>query len=423
MAGGRCADDYESGTRSAIAGGTTTIISFAPQSKSEPSLLAALAETHDLANSNCYCDYSFHALCTNAGPLAISEFPALRNAGISSLKFFMAFEDLQLHDDEILDVLLEARRQKITILIHAENGQVISWMTKQLEKEKLFDPKYHVNSHPSMAELEATSRAIYLSTFIDIPILIVHVSQPAVAKHIHEAQLKGLPIYAETCPQYLFLTREDLDKPGFEGAKCVCSPPPRGKEDHDGIWEGLGNGTFTVFSSDHCPFVYDDSEGGKKSSIDSEYPNGRFQYIPNGCPGVETRLSLALSAKRLDLQNFVKVTATNAAKLYGMYPTKGALIPGISDADITIWYPEGENGIEDFQLNNDMLHHSVDYTPYEGRILKQWPRYTILRGEVVWDRDNGGVVGRKGYGKFLARGISSLGGSLMPEKDWNPRDF
>ena len=331
----------------------------------------------------------------------------------------MAFEDLQLHDDEVLDVLLQARRNQMTILVHAENGQVISWMTKQLEKEGLFDPKYHVNSHPPVAEVEATSRAIALSSFIDVPILIVHVSQPAVAQHIHEAQLKGLPIFAETCPQYLFLTRGDLDKPGFEGAKCVCSPPPRSKDDHEGIWQGLENGTFTVFSSDHCPFVYEDAEGGKKSSVSKEYPNGRFQYIPNGCPGVETRLALAMSMGRLELQNFVKVTATNAAKLYGMYPRKGALIPGESDADITIWYPEDK----EFKLRNEMLHHNVDYTPYEGQILKQWPRYTILRGKVIWDRDNGGVVGTKGYGSFLERGVSSLAGPLRPDKDWDPRDF
>ncbi len=411
------------GTRSAIAGGTTTIISFAPQSKTEPSLLSALEETHKLAASKCYCDYSFHALCTNAGPQAISEFPALRRAGISSLKFFMAFEDLQLHDEEILDVLLQARRNQMTILIHAENGGVISWMTKQLEREELYAPKYHVNSHPPMAEIEAASRAIAFSSFIDQPILIVHVSQPAVAKYIHEAQLKGLPIYAETCPQYLFLTREDLNVPGFEGAKCVCSPPPRSIADHEGIWEGLKNGTFTVFSSDHCPFVYDDVEGGKKSSINAEYPNGRFQYIPNGCPGVETRLALAFSEDRLDLQKFVEVTATNAAKLYGLYPKKGGLIPGESDADMTVWYPKKEGGLESFNLKNGMLHHNVDYTPYEGRIMKQWPRYTILRGEVVWDRDRGGVVGKKGFGKFLARGSSCLKGPLAPEKDWNPRDF
>ncbi|EHK97916.1 putative Dihydropyrimidinase [Glarea lozoyensis 74030] len=345
-------------------------------------------------------DYSFHALCTSAGPLAISEFPALRAAGISSLKFFMAFEDLQLHDDEILDVLLAARRNQMTLLVHAENGQVISWMTKQLEKEGLFDPKWHISSHPPVAETEAASRAIALAGFIDVPILIVHVSQPAVAETIRAAKKLGLPIFAETCPQYLFLTRDDLDKPGFEGAKCVCSPPPRNASDHEGIWRGLEDGTLTVFSSDHCPFVYEDENGGKKSSISKEYPNGRFQYIPNGCPGVETRLALAFSAKRLKLQKFVEVSATYAAKMYGLYPQKGALIPGKSDADVTIWYPEDES----FTLSNKMLHHNVDYTPYEGQTLNQWPRYTILRGKVVWDRDAGGVVGNKGYGKFLERG-------------------
>lgn len=338
------------------------------------------------------------------------------------MKFFMAFEDLELHDDEILDVLLEARRNQITVLIHAENGKVISWMTKQLEKKKLFDPKYHVNSHPPVAETEAASRAIAFSSFIDVPILIVHVSQPAVAAYIHEAQQKGLPIYAETCPQYLFLTREDLNHPSFEGAKCVCSPPPRNETDHEGIWQGLENGTFTVFSSDHCPFVYEDSEGGKKSSVSIEYPNGRFQYIPNGCPGVETRLALAMSAHRLKVEKFVEVTSTNAAKMYGLYPRKGALIPGESGADITIWYPEGWKRM-DFKLRNEMLHHNVDYTPYEGQVLKAWPRYTILRGELVWDRDNGGVLGKKGYGKFLERGVSALAKPLRPEHDWDPEDF
>jgi dihydropyrimidinase len=333
----------------------------------------------------------------------------------------MTYEALQLKDGEILDVLLEARRQKITTMIHAENGAVIDWMTKKLEEKKLFAPKYHVNSHPPVAEIEATYRAISLSSFIDVPILIVHVSSPAAAAHISEAQKNGLPVYAETCPQYLFLTRKDLDKPGFEGAKCVCSPPPReGEQDHEAIWAGLQNGTFTVLSSDHCPFIYDDSQTGKKSVISEEFPNGHFKYIPNGCPGVETRLALTLSAARLPLQKFVEVTSANAARLYGLYPQKGALLPGQSDADLTIWYPE--NGMESFALKNEMLHHNVDYTPYEGRTLRQWPRYTILRGQAVWDRENGGIVGTKGYGKFLERGISTLAGSKSQE-EWNIENF
>jgi dihydropyrimidinase len=332
----------------------------------------------------------------------------------------MTYEALQLKDSEILDVLFEARKQKIVTMIHAENGAIIDWTIKKLEEKQLFGPKYHVTSHPPVAEIEATYRAVSLSEFIDVPILIVHVSSPAAAKHISDAQKRGLPVYAETCPQYLFLTRKDLDKPGFEGAKCVCSPPPReGEQEHEGIWQGLEDGTFTVLSSDHCPFIYDNTEIGKKSCINSEYPNGHFKYIPNGCPGVETRLSLALSANRLKLQKFVEVTSTNAAKLYGLYPRKGALVSGVSDADLTVWYPEGA---KEFELTNSMLHHNVDYTPYEGRTMKQWPRYTVLRGEVVWAKDEGGLVGKKGYGQFLERDVSSLAGSRSQE-EWSVEDF
>jgi dihydropyrimidinase len=256
------------------------VITFAPQQKSQPSLLVCLEATHAQARNNCYSDYSFHLICSNAGPTAISEFAALREAGISSLKIYMTYEALQLNDSEVLDVLFEARRQKIVTMIHAENGALIDWTIKKLEEKKLLTPKYHVTSHPPVAEIEATYRAISLSSFIDTPILIVHVSSPPAAKHISDAQKKGLPIYAETCPQYLFLTRKDLDKPGFEGAKCVCSPPPReGKEDHEGIWRGLDDGTFTVLSSDHCPFLYDNAETGKKAAITPEYPNGHFKYM------------------------------------------------------------------------------------------------------------------------------------------------
>ena len=332
----------------------------------------------------------------------------------------MTYEALQLKDSEILDVLFEARKQQIVTLIHAENGAIIDWTIKKLEEKKLFAPKYHAVSHPPVAEIEATYRAISLSGFIDVPILIVHVSSPAAAQHIHDAQKRGLPVYAETCPQYLFLTRKDLDKPGFEGAKCVCSPPPReGEQDQEGIWQGIENGTFTVLSSDHCPFLYDNNETGKKTCITTEYPDGHFKYIPNGCPGVETRLSLTLTANRLNLQKFVEVMSTNAAKLYGLYPRKGALIPGLSDADMTIWYPDG---MKEFELKNEMLHHNVDYTPYEGKVMKQWPRYTILRGEVVWAKDEGGLVGKKGYGQFLERGVSSLAGPKS-KAEWNVENF
>ncbi|CEL11036.1 Putative Catalytic activity: dihydropyrimidinase catalyzes the conversion of 5 [Aspergillus calidoustus] len=416
---GKAADDYCTGTKSAIAGGTTTIIAFAPQDKSSPSLIKALDETASKAAGVAYCDYSFHLLIGNPTREALDEFALLRDRGISSVKIYMTYELLQLRDNQILDVLLQSRIDGVTTMIHAENGDMLSWMTEQLEARGLLEPKYHATSRPQILEKEATGRAIALSQLIETPILIVHVSSPLAAGVIRDAQTSGLPIYAETCPQYLFLTRDNLAKPGYEGAKCVCSPPPRdGVQDLEGIWRGLSNGTFTILSSDHCPFEYDNAETGKKAAITEDAPLGRFRYIPNGCPGVETRLPLVLSAGRLSPQKFVEVTSTNPAKLYGLYPQKGALIPGVSDADLVIWYPEG--GLEPFELKNEMLHHNVDYTPFEGRTLTQWPRYTLLRGEVVWDRDNGGVVGEKGVGKFVTRGRSEF---CQEQGPWDPTKF
>jgi dihydropyrimidinase len=405
---GSTADGFESGTRSAVCGGTTTIIAFAPQIKQEDSLLDTLAATHAKAKDVTYSDYSLHLLVSNPSERALSEFPKLREEGISSLKIYMTYDALKLNDAQILDVLVEARSNGITTMVHAENHDIIDWVTRQLEKRKMFAPRYHATSHPSVAEFEATYRVICLSEFIDAPILIVHVSSPIAVEHIRKAQGKGLQIYAETCPQYLFLTKKDLDKPGFEGAKCICSPPPRGEEDQEAIWKGLADGTFTILSSDHCPFRFDDPVNGKKTVLSEEFPVGHFRYIPNGIAGVETRLSLVMNAERLDLKRFVEVTSTNPARLYGLYPRKGTIAPG-SDADLVIWYPRGE--IATFDLTNDMLHHNVDYSPYEGKSFAQWPRYTILRGKVVWDRDGGGLVGAKGYGQFLKRGQSCLAGS------------
>ncbi|KAM5374332.1 hypothetical protein ACJZ2D_006505 [Fusarium nematophilum] len=350
-----------------------------------------------------------HIIVANPGPQALEEFPILRERGVSSVKIYMTYETLQLRDNQILDVLLQARTHGITTMIHAENGDMLSWMTDQLEKRLLLAPKYHATSRPQLVESEATNRAIVLGQLIGAPILIVHVSSPVATEAIRRAQGHGLPVYAETCPQYLFLTSRDLDQPGFEGAKCVCSPPPRhGVEDLEAIWRGLQNGTFTILSSDHCPFLYDNKDIGKKSAIEEDAPLGRFRYIPNGCPGVDTRLPLVLSEQRLTPQRFVELTSTNPAKLYGLYPMKGALVPGVSDGDLVIWYPS----FEPFQITNQNLHHNVDYTPYEGRTVSQWPRYTLIRGEVVWDRDNGGVVGQKGYGQFVHRARSHFGKDL-----------
>lgn len=427
---GSSADSYETGTRSAIAGGCTTIVTFAPLQKQADSPLAAVQTTHKLATGNSYCDYGFHLLMANASPRALSELGDLKDEhGITSLKIYMTYQALQLRDGDILSVLLEARKNHILTMIHCENGDILDWLTEKLEAHNLLAPKYHSNSRPTILEGEATNRAIALSNLVaQTPILIVHVSDPGATLRIREAQTHGQPIFAETCewmasalvfrfsdltrrrtgPQYLFLTRDDLDKPGFEGAKCVCSPPPRDKKDHESIWTGLQNGTFTILSSDHCPFRYDDVETGKKACVTTEYPVGRFKYIPNGLPGIETRMPLAFSADKLEPTKFVEVTSTNAAKLYGLYPQKGSIIPGVSDADLVIWYPN--HNLPNITLTNEMLHHDVDYSPYEGMTFTNWPRYTILRGKVVWDRDTGGIVGNKGYGKFIRRSTSTLNG-------------
>lgn len=355
-----------------------------------------------------YCDYGFHLLVANPCEKALSEMKAIKEEeGVASLKIYMTYAALQLRDDQILSVLLHARKNEILTMVHAENGDVLNWLTDQLEERGLFAPKYHSSSRPPVLESEATNRAIALSSLVaNTPILLVHVSDPEATARIRQAQTLGQPIFAETCPQYLFLTRDDLERPGFEGAKCVCSPPPRDEIAQSAIWTGLNNGTFDVLSSDHCPFDFDDEEKGKKACITEEHPVGQFQHIPNGIPGVETRLPLVFSADRIPPTRFVEVTSTNPAKLYGLYPRKGAMIAGISDADLVIWYPE--NRRPDLVLTNDQLHHATDYSPYEGRLIANWPRYTILRGTVVWDRDSGGIVGQRGFGQYLKRQSGSL---------------
>ncbi|PYH30302.1 hydantoinase/dihydropyrimidinase family protein [Aspergillus neoniger CBS 115656] len=403
---GQTSDTFTTGSRSAIAGGTTSIIAFAPQDKSDPSLVKALETAQKKAENAAYCDYALHLMISNPNREVLDEFSILRERGVSSAKIFMTYESMQLRDGQVMDVLMQGRKDGVTVLIHAENGDMLTWMTEQLENRQLLEPKYHATSRPQILESEATSRAISLSQFIHTPILIVHVSSPLAANTIRGAQTNGWPIFAETCPQYLFLTRKDLDKLGFEGAKCICSPPPReGENDLESIWTGLQNGTFTILSSDHSPYFFDDDVSGKKIAMKDDVPLGRFRNVPNGCPGVETRLPLVWNSDRLTPQKFVEVASTNPAKMYGLYPQKGSIIPGISDADLTIWYP---SALEPFPITNSALHHNVDYTPYEGHMVTQWPRYTLLRGEVIWDRDNGGIVGQKGYGKFLKRGRSAF---------------
>ncbi|MFN2328822.1 MAG: dihydropyrimidinase [Chromatocurvus sp.] len=386
------ADDFHSGSISAAFGGTTTIIPFALQMKGS-GVRAAVEDYHGRAAGKAVVDYAFHLIISDPTPAVLrDELPALIGEGYSHFKIYMTYADMKLSDRQILDVLALARREGALPMIHAENDDCIAWLTDLLEEAGKTAPKFHADSRPQIVEREAAHRAISLAELVGVPMLIVHVSSNAAMTQIQTAQNRGINIYAETCPQYLFLTADDLAKPGFEGAKCVCSPPPRSVEEQGHIWRGLKTGVFQVFSSDHSPFRYDDPRGKKNAG-----ENAPFRLVPNGVPGLETRLSLLMSegvmTGRIDIHRFVELTSTNPAKLYGLFPRKGTIAPG-ADADLVIWNTE-----RSFTLGNDMLHHNVDYTPYEGMQLNAWPELVMSRGEVIIE--NGQCHGTPGRGEFL----------------------
>jgi dihydropyrimidinase len=399
----RMADDFDTGTRSAACGGTTTVIPFAAQVKGQ-SLRAAVDDYHRRAAGRAHTDYAFHLIVSDPTPEVLQvELPSLIREGYSSFKIYMTYDDLKLDDGQILDVLAVARQHGAMAMVHAENADCIEWLTKRLEAAGRTAPRFHAHSRPMLVEREATHRAIALSELVDVPILIVHVSGREAVEQIRWARAHGLPVFAETCPQYLFLTAEDLGiDDDYRGAQCVCSPPPRDKRNQQVIWDGLADGLFTVFSSDHAPFRYDAPDGKKPGG--QEVP---FRHIPNGIPGIETRLALLYSegvlGGRITANRFVELTATNPAKAYGLHPRKGTIAIG-SDADLVVWDEC------DFNLGNHQLHHAVDYTPYEGIALRAWPGITVCRGEVLWQ--DGQFLGRGGHGVFLPCGAPTL----LPKK-------
>ncbi|MEG1767600.1 MAG: dihydropyrimidinase [Comamonas sp.] len=395
----RMADDFDTGTRAAACGGTTTVIPFAAQQKGQ-SLRAAVQEYRQRAAGRAHVDYAFHMIVTDPTPEVLErELPELIAQGFTSFKIYMTYDALKLDDGQILDVLSVAREHGAMAMLHAENAECIAWLTRKLEAAGRTAPRFHAVARPMLVEREATHRAIALAELVDVPILIVHVSGREAVEQIRWARAKGLKIFAETCPQYLFLTAEDLGlDDSYEGAKCVCSPPPRDSANQDVIWDGLNDGLFSVFSSDHAPFRWDGEQGKR--------PQGQevaFGRIPNGIPGIETRMPLLWSqgvlTGRMTPQRFVELTATGPAKAYGLHPRKGCIAIG-ADADLVIWQ-EG-----DFTLTNSMLHHNVDYTPYEGMQLKAWPAMTIARGRVLWDGQD--FTPAAGHGQLLVCGEPSL---------------
>ncbi|CAI7574774.1 unnamed protein product [Penicillium glandicola] len=413
-------DTWETATRSAIAGGTTTVLAFASQKRHEESIFPVVTEYHRRAGGQSYCDYGFHIILSHpTDQILDEELPKMvETEGITSVKLYMTYEPLKLTDRQMLEVMLSCRRLGMTTMIHAENSDMISVIIDGLERKGNTNPFFHAIARPQIAEDEASYRAISLATLVDTPILIVHMSSQTAMQHVRRAQTRLLPIHAETCPHYLFLLsdmlqHDDTHHDHFDSAKHICAPPLRHHvSDLEGLWQGLANGTFTVWSSDHAPHTYDHPKGKKAGLIDGV---ARFSKVPNGIPGVETRLPLLFNqteacqppeTARISLPQFVQLTATNAAKLYGLGNRKGSIVAGF-DADLIIWYPPGDprGGVD---ISQSMMHHGVDYTPFEGLKVQNWPRYTILRGKVIWNRECGGIIGEKGYGAFLKRGRGQL---------------
>jgi len=393
------ADDFESATRSAAFGGNTMVLPFAMQQKGE-SLRQVVKDYHAKADGQCYIDVSFHLIITDTTQTVLGqELPALVNDGYTSFKVFMTYEGMALSDLEMLNVMSVARETGALVMVHAENYDAIRFLTDRLERAGKTAPHFHGTSRPIPVEREATHRAIALSELIDVPIVIVHVSNGEAMEEIARARKRGLKIYGETCPQYLVLTEKDMEGLNMEGAKYVCSPPPRDKASQVACWEGMQQGIFTLFSSDHCPFKYNDPHG-------KLLPKGKtsFRWVPNGIPGIETRLPILFSEGvgkgRISLNDFVALTATNHAKTYGLYPKKGTIAVG-SDADIAIWDPKRKETI-----SQSLMHGGCDYTPYEGIAVTGWPVSTMVRGKFVV-RD-GKLVGKLGGGDYVPREKSEL---------------
>jgi dihydropyrimidinase len=384
------ADDFETGTRAAAFGGTTTLIDFAIQYKGQP-LRQAFDTWMSKAFNKAVCDYAFHCIVTDVSGGQLAEMNDLVHEGVTSFKLFMAYPGVFMLDDgSIFKALQTTAKNGGMVCMHAENGSAIDVIVQQALAEGKRAPKYHALTRPTTAEAEATGRAIALAEMAGAPIYIVHLSCNEALEKVREARDRGLPVYAETCPQYLYLSIENFDAPGFEGAKYVFTPPLREKWHQEKLWNGLKCDHLQVVSTDHCPFCFKEQK---------EMGRDDFTKIPNGGPGVEHRMSLIYSggvaSGRFSANRFVELVATAPAKLFGLYPRKGTIGVG-SDADLVIFDPERKHTI------SAKTHHMrVDYSMFEGIQVTGMPDVVLSRGKVVVDGDK--FRGRAGQGEFLRR--------------------
>jgi len=383
-------DDFETGTIAAAFGGTTSIIDFATQTKGK-SLHEALDTWRRKAEGKAVIDYGFHMIITDLPDKRLTEMDKMVNEGVTSFKLFFAYPNVLMVDDAtIFKAMKKTSTNGGLICMHAENGMVIDLLIKEAAANGNLSPLYHALTRPPAAEAESTNRAIALAEIAGTPVYIVHLSCNDALIKVAEARGKGLPVFAETCPQYLYLSIDDIDRPDFEGAKYVFSPPVREKWNQEKLWAGLKQNDLQVVATDHCPFNFN---GQKDLGLDD------FRKIPNGAPVIENRMQLlfqgGVNEKRISVNRWVEVTSAAPAKIFGMYPQKGTIAVG-SDADIVIWDPNKEHVI-----SAETHHMNVDYSMFEGIKIKGNAETVLSRGEVIIE--NNKFIGKSGRGVFIKR--------------------
>jgi dihydropyrimidinase len=381
-------DDFYHGSVAAACGGTTTIIDYAEQSKGG-TLRQAVEDWRAKADPKVVIDYGLHVSVTDAREDVLAEMEEIVRAGVFSFKCYLAYPE-RLRDDELLRVLLRARDIGALVNVHCENGWLVDCMTDKLLKEGKTGPRWHPRSRPAPFEAEATQRAITLASIAETPLHVVHLTCEGALGAARRARDAGQPVLVETCPQYLLLDVDRYDEPGFNGAKYVISPPLREKENLEALWRGIALGDVDSIGTDHCPFNF---IGQKDLGRDD------FTKIPNGMPGIETRVPLmyheGVNEGRISLNRFVELVATNPARIFGLYPQKGTIAVG-SDADLVVWDPDKE-----MPLTVENLHMNVDYSPYESITVSGYPELVLARGKIIV-QDNR-FLGQRGAGCFLER--------------------
>ncbi|MFE2597162.1 dihydropyrimidinase [Streptomyces sp. NPDC001840] len=382
-------DTFETGTRAAAWGGTTTIVDFAVQSPGR-ALREGLDAWFAKADGQCAIDYAFHMIMSDVNESSLKEMDLLVQEGVTSFKLFMAYPGVFYSDDgRILRAMQRGAQNGGLIMMHAENGIAIDVLVEQALAAGRTDPRYHGEVRKALLEAEATHRAIKLAQVADAPLYVVHVSAEEAVAELAAARDQGLPVFGETCPQYLFLSTDNLAEPDFEGAKYVCSTPLRPKEHQAALWRGLRTNDLQVVSTDHCPFCF----VGQK-----ELGRGDFSKIPNGLPGVENRMDLlhqAVVEGKLSRRRWIEIACATPARMFGLYPRKGTIAPG-ADADIVIYDPSAEQTV-----SAETHHMNVDYSAYEGKRLTGQVETVLSRGELVIDRRE--FTGRAGHGQYTPR--------------------